>query len=52
MNLVTFGESMLRLSPPGRKRLERSMELRVDGDELSARFERDYPGHGGRRRED
>jgi DNA mismatch repair protein MutL len=26
--------------------------IRVDGDELAARFERDYPGHGGRRRED
>jgi DNA mismatch repair protein MutL len=26
--------------------------IRVDGDELADRFERDYPGHGGRRRED
>jgi DNA mismatch repair protein MutL len=26
--------------------------VEVDGDELAARFERDYPGHGGRRRED
>ncbi|WP_232687104.1 DNA mismatch repair endonuclease MutL [Halobacterium zhouii] len=26
--------------------------VRVDGDELATRFERDYPGHGGRRRED
>jgi len=26
--------------------------IRVDADELAARFERDYPGHGGRRRED
>ena len=26
--------------------------IRVDGDELAERFERDYPGHGGRRRED
>ncbi|MFB6271210.1 MAG: DNA mismatch repair protein MutL, partial [Halobacterium sp.] len=25
--------------------------IRVDGDELAERFERDYPGHGGRRRE-
>ncbi|NIB98566.1 DNA mismatch repair endonuclease MutL [Halobacterium sp. R2-5] len=26
--------------------------IRVDADELAERFERDYPGHGGRRRED
>jgi DNA mismatch repair protein MutL len=26
--------------------------VEVDGDELAARFERDYPGHAGRRRED
>ncbi|MCG1002100.1 MULTISPECIES: DNA mismatch repair endonuclease MutL [Halobacterium] len=26
--------------------------IRVDADELATRFERDYPGHGGRRRED
>jgi DNA mismatch repair protein MutL len=26
--------------------------IRVDADELASRFERDYPGHGGRRRED
>ncbi|WP_353635139.1 DNA mismatch repair endonuclease MutL [Halobacterium sp. NMX12-1] len=26
--------------------------IRVDADELAQRFERDYPGHGGRRRED
>jgi len=25
--------------------------VRVDADELASRFERDYPGHGGRRRE-
>ncbi|WP_089650441.1 DNA mismatch repair endonuclease MutL, partial [Halobacterium hubeiense] len=26
--------------------------IRVDADEFAERFERDYPGHGGRRRED
>ena len=37
MDLVTFGEAMLRLTPPGFQRLEqaRSLELQVGGGELN-----------------
>mgnify|MGYP000550660242 CR=1 FL=1 len=33
-DLVTFGESMLRLSPPGHQRLETTDELDVPPDQL------------------
>jgi 2-dehydro-3-deoxygluconokinase len=46
MDLVTFGESMLRLSPPGRERLERAttLEFRAAGAESNVAVAADRLG--------